>query len=210
MLGFVATDARDRRGAARATRARGRRRVVQRRHRRRRHVDQRQLRDRRDGPRGHAADHVDATDPRLALHSRRDRGGRGRARAGDRPRRRGRDQVHRRSASKAAATSTSAAASRSRSRIRRSSRPRSSRRDPNLGRILVRHRQRGASPISTRRACRSGSTTCWSSTTAAARPSYTEEDGQRVMKQSEITVRVDLGRGVRARPSGPAISRTST
>ena len=26
-------------------------------------------------------------------------------------------------------------------------------------------------------------------------PTYREEDGQRVMKQSEITVRVDLGRG---------------
>jgi glutamate N-acetyltransferase/amino-acid N-acetyltransferase len=26
-------------------------------------------------------------------------------------------------------------------------------------------------------------------------PSYREEDGQRVMKQSEITVRVSLGRG---------------
>ena len=30
------------------------------------------------------------------------------------------------------------------------------------------------------------------------RPSYREEDGQRVMKQSEITVRVDLGRGSHA------------
>ena len=31
-------------------------------------------------------------------------------------------------------------------------------------------------------------------------PAYREEDGQRVMKQSEITVRVDLGRGTAADP----------
>jgi glutamate N-acetyltransferase/amino-acid N-acetyltransferase len=31
------------------------------------------------------------------------------------------------------------------------------------------------------------------------RPAYREEDGQRVMKQSEITVRVGLGRGTRHR-----------
>ncbi len=36
-------------------------------------------------------------------------------------------------------------------------------------------------------------------------PAYREEDGQRVMKQSEITVRVLLGRGTGGRtPSGPA------
>ncbi len=34
-----------------------------------------------------------------------------------------------------------------------------------------------------------------SSSTAAAMPHYREEDGQRVMKQREITVRVDLHRG---------------
>ena len=47
-----------------------------------------------------------------------------------------------------------------------------------------------------RRACRSGSTTCWSSKPAARAASYREEDGQRVMKGDEITVRVALGRGV--------------
>ena len=52
-----------------------------------------------------------------------------------------------------------------------------------------------ASPTSTRPGSTSSSTTCTSSRAAAARPSYREEDGQRVMKQSEITVRVDLHRG---------------
>jgi glutamate N-acetyltransferase/amino-acid N-acetyltransferase len=37
-----------------------------------------------------------------------------------------------------------------------------------------------------------------------ATPSYREEDGQRVMKQSEITVRVVLGRGTLPTPCGPA------
>jgi glutamate N-acetyltransferase/amino-acid N-acetyltransferase len=32
-------------------------------------------------------------------------------------------------------------------------------------------------------------------TQGARHPGYREEDGQRVMKQSEITVRVQLGRG---------------
>ena len=32
-------------------------------------------------------------------------------------------------------------------------------------------------------------------TRGGRRPEYREEDGQRVMKQSEITVRVDLNRG---------------
>ena len=45
-------------------------------------------------------------------------------------------------------------------------------------------------------------------------PAYREEDGQRVMKQDEIAVRVDLGRAgarmPRTRPSGPATSRTTT
>ena len=61
----------------------------------------------------------------------------------------------------------------------------------------VRDRQRGAARSRSGAACRSGSTTCWSSSAAAARASYREEDGQRVMKQDEITVRVDLGRGKR-------------
>ena len=41
-------------------------------------------------------------------------------------------------------------------------------------------------------------------------PAYREEDGQRVMKQSEITVRVLLGRGMRKTPSGRATSATTT
>ena len=42
------------------------------------------------------------------------------------------------------------------------------------------------------------------------RPSYREEDGQRVMKQSEITVRVDLHCGAPRRRSGPATCPTTT
>ena len=41
--------------------------------------------------------------------------------------------------------------------------------DPNLGRIVCAIGN-AAAPTSTRRACRSGSTTCWSSTAAAAPP----------------------------------------
>ena len=41
-------------------------------------------------------------------------------------------------------------------------------------------------------------------------PAYREEDGQRVMQQSEITVRVVLNRGALRRPCGPAICRTTT
>jgi glutamate N-acetyltransferase/amino-acid N-acetyltransferase len=36
--------------------------------------------------------------------------------------------------------------------------------------------------------------TCWSPK-RGGRAAYREEDGARVMKQAEITVRVDLGRG---------------
>ena len=41
-------------------------------------------------------------------------------------------------------------------------------------------------------------------------PAYREEDGQRVMKQAEITVRVQLGRGSAATWSGPATFLTTT
>jgi glutamate N-acetyltransferase/amino-acid N-acetyltransferase len=41
-------------------------------------------------------------------------------------------------------------------------------------------------------------------------PDYREEDGQRVMKKSEIAIRVVLGRGAAAPPSGRAICRTIT
>jgi glutamate N-acetyltransferase/amino-acid N-acetyltransferase len=37
-------------------------------------------------------------------------------------------------------------------------------------------------------------TTCWS-TAGGRNPAYREEDGQRVMKKSEIGIRVALGRG---------------
>ena len=99
-----------------------------------------------------------------------------------------------RSASKAAEPSTNAGASPSASRTRRWSRPPSSRPTPTSAASCARSAtlQR---PTPILRASRSGSTTCWSSTTAGARPTYREEDGQRVMKQEEITVRVDLGRG---------------
>ena len=102
----------DRRDAARRARARDRRRLVQRRDRRRRHVDQRQLRDRRDGQARTIAPLATPTDPRLA-------------RVAQRARRRSRSSSRRRSsatararpssspsASKAAATSPNAAASR--------------------------------------------------------------------------------------------------
>ena len=98
------------------------------------------------------------------------------------------------SASKAAPASTSAARSRTRSATRRWSRPRSS---PAIRTSAASSRPSAmpASTTSTRPGSTSSSTTCTSSKAAAAAPSYREEDGQRVMKQSEITVRVDLHRG---------------
>ena len=92
------------------------------------------------------------------------------------------------------AMSRNAGESHSPSPTRRSSRRRSSRRI----RISAGSSARSATrpwPISTRRACPSGSTTCAWSRTAHAPPSYTEEAGQRVMKNDEIVVRVTLGRG---------------
>ena len=52
-----------------------------------------------------------------------------------------------------------------------------------------------ASTISIRAASTSSSTTCTSPKDGGRHPAYREEDGQRVMKQSEITVRVHLHRG---------------
>ena len=66
--------------------------------------------------------------------------------------------------------------------------------DPNLGRILAAVGYAGIADLDQTQIDLS-STTCSSSSTAAAHPDYREEDGQRVMKQSEITVRVDLHRG---------------
>ena len=67
--------------------------------------------------------------------------------------------------------------------------------DPNLGRIVCAIGNAGASRTSIRRACRSRSTTSLVVDNGARATSYTEEDGQRVMKSDEITVRVTLGRG---------------
>ncbi len=94
------------------------------------------------------------------------------------------------------ATTPSAAASPTRSRTRRWSRRRSSR-ATRTSAASSRPSAMPASPTSTRAGSTCSSTTCTSSTAAAAAPSYREEDGQRVMKQSEITVRVDLHRGAR-------------
>ena len=67
--------------------------------------------------------------------------------------------------------------------------------DPNLGRILAAVGYAGIDdldqtqhrPVPRRRAR--------GRTQGGRHPDYREEDGQRVMKQSEITVRVDLHRG---------------
>lgn len=67
--------------------------------------------------------------------------------------------------------------------------------DPNLGRILAAVGYAGVSDLDQ---------TCidlyldevWVATFGGRHPAYKEEDGQRVMKKSEITVRVELGRGV--------------
>ena len=66
----------------------------------------------------------------------------------------------------------------------------------------LRDRQRRGAGHSIRRASRSGSTTCWSSTAAAARASYREEDGQRVMKQDEISDARRPRRAARRRAHG--------
>ena len=143
--------------------------------------------DRRHRQAAHRADASRADDPRLAGAARRASRRRRRARAGDRPRRRGRDQVHRRFASKAAATPANAA------RVAFGDRALAAGQDRVLrvgSRTSAASSARSATPVratSIPRACRSGSTTCSSSTAAGARPRYREEDGQRVMKQDEIT-----------------------
>ena len=186
MLAFMATDAPIAAPLLDAARARGRRRVVQRRDRRRRHVDQRQLRaSRRPARRRMRADHASATIRACvpsATRSRRSpstlaqaivRDGEGATKFIAIRVEGGRDADECR-------------ASRSRSRIRRWSRPRSSPPIPTSAASSARSATRPR-PTSIPRASRSGSTTCWSSTRAAARASYREEDGQRVMKQDEIT-----------------------
>jgi glutamate N-acetyltransferase/amino-acid N-acetyltransferase len=47
-------------------------------------------------------------------------------------------------------------------------------------------------------------------TAGGRHPQYREEDGQRVMQQAEITIRVALNRGASPPPSGRATCRTTT
>ena len=66
--------------------------------------------------------------------------------------------------------------------------------DPNLGRILCAVGYAGIADLDV------GKTRMWLGDTLVAseggrHPDYTEEDGQRVMKEAEITVRIALGRG---------------
>ncbi len=66
--------------------------------------------------------------------------------------------------------------------------------DPNLGRILCAIGYAGVTDLDT------AALTLWLDDVRVARdggrdPDYREEDGQRVMQQAEITVRIDLGRG---------------
>ena len=67
--------------------------------------------------------------------------------------------------------------------------------DPNLGRIVCAIGNADGCAISIRRACRSALDDVRVVDNGAGAPSYTEEDGQRVMKNDEIVVRVTLGRG---------------
>ncbi len=73
MLAFMATDAPVAADVLGTIAARGRRRLVQRRHGRRRHLDQRQLRHRRDRPRAAAADPLDVATRALRRCARRSR-----------------------------------------------------------------------------------------------------------------------------------------
>jgi glutamate N-acetyltransferase/amino-acid N-acetyltransferase len=66
--------------------------------------------------------------------------------------------------------------------------------DPNLGRILAAVGYAGVNDLDQSR-IELFLDDVHVATQGGRNPSYREEDGQRVMKQSEITVRVDLGRG---------------
>ena len=66
--------------------------------------------------------------------------------------------------------------------------------DPNLGRILAAVGYAGIADLDQTR-IELFLDNVHVATQGGRNPSYREEDGQRVMKQSEITVRVDLGRG---------------
>ena len=196
----------------RAARARGRRRVVQLHHGRRRHVDQRQLRARRDRQGGACRRSTRRRRPAPARRcATRSTDVADRAGAGDRARRRRRDQVHHDRASKADATSTNAAqiALRDRAfaagqdrvlRLRSESRPH-----------RLRDRQRRRRPISIVAACRSGSTTCWSSTSGGRAAGVSR--GRRPARDEAERDHACAWRSAaaaRARPCGPAIFRTTT
>jgi glutamate N-acetyltransferase/amino-acid N-acetyltransferase len=66
--------------------------------------------------------------------------------------------------------------------------------DPNLGRILAAVGYAGVNDLDQSQ-IELFLDDVHVATQGGRNPSYREEDGQRVMKQSEITVRVDLGRG---------------
>jgi glutamate N-acetyltransferase/amino-acid N-acetyltransferase len=66
--------------------------------------------------------------------------------------------------------------------------------DPNLGRILAAVGYAGIDDLEQER-IELFLDDVHVATRGGRNPSYREEDGQRVMKQAEITVRVDLGRG---------------
>ena len=157
-------------------------------------------------------DAADSRRERSALRGGLRRAARGgdRARAGDRPRRRRRDQVHHaRSRRRARRRRVPARRIRDRAFAARQD-ARSSRRIPISAASSARSATRQL-PTSIRRACRSRSTTCGSWTNGARAASYTEEDGQRVMKERRDHCPRDARtRRARRRPSGPATFRTTT
>jgi glutamate N-acetyltransferase/amino-acid N-acetyltransferase len=66
--------------------------------------------------------------------------------------------------------------------------------DPNLGRILAAVGYAGVDDLDTR-LVQMHLDDVWVVSDGGRRPQYREEDGQRVMKRSEITIRLQLGRG---------------
>jgi glutamate N-acetyltransferase/amino-acid N-acetyltransferase len=66
--------------------------------------------------------------------------------------------------------------------------------DPNLGRILAAIGSAGVDDLDTTK-LDLYLDDVWVAKAGGRNPDYKEEDGQRVMKQSEITVRATLGRG---------------
>jgi len=66
--------------------------------------------------------------------------------------------------------------------------------DPNLGRILAAIGYAGIADLDVGRV-QLWLDDVWVAKDGGRHPEYKEEDGQRVMKQAEITVRANLGRG---------------